>query len=55
MTLLRQTQAPLLASVITASAHAADPDRKEIRFGANAGPYAHQIRYGIKPVLEKEG
>lgn len=55
MTLLRGIHALLLASVITAAAHAADPDKKEIRFGATAGPYADQIRYGIKPVLEKEG
>ncbi|SAL42596.1 lipoprotein YaeC [Caballeronia sordidicola] len=55
MTLLRGICALLLASVVTASAHAADPDKKEIRFGATAGPYADQIRYGIKPVLEKEG
>ncbi|WP_144114170.1 MetQ/NlpA family ABC transporter substrate-binding protein [Paraburkholderia sp. BCC1886] len=43
----------LLALSLTA--HAVDPDKKEIRFGATAGPYSDQIRYGIKPVLEKEG
>jgi D-methionine transport system substrate-binding protein len=55
VTLLRGIHASLLASVITASAHAADPDKKEIGFGATAGPYVDQIRYGIKPLLEKEG
>ena len=29
--------------------------KKEIVFGATAGPYADQIRFGIKPVLEKKG
>nr|WP_231908260.1 MULTISPECIES: MetQ/NlpA family ABC transporter substrate-binding protein [Cupriavidus] len=37
------------------TAGAADPDKKEIRFGATAGPYSDQIRYGIKPILEKQG
>jgi len=37
------------------AASAADPDKKEIRFGATAGPYSDQIRYGVKPILEKQG
>jgi D-methionine transport system substrate-binding protein len=37
------------------AAHAADPAKPEIRFGATAGPYSDQIRYGIKPLLEKQG
>jgi len=53
----------LLAAVVAASAlfgapgtaAAADPDKKEIVFGATAGPYADQIRYGIAPILEKQG
>ena len=36
---------------VSVTAHAADPDKKEIRFGATAGPYSDQIRYGIKPLL----
>ena len=40
---------------VSVTAYAADPDKKEIRFGATAGPYSDQIRYGIKPLLEKEG
>ena len=42
---------PLFGTVATA----ADPNKKEIVFGATAGPYADQIRYGIAPILEKQG
>jgi D-methionine transport system substrate-binding protein len=55
MTLQRGTYALLIASVLSTSAHAVDRDKKEIRFGATLGPYADQIRYGIKPLLEREG
>jgi len=34
-------------------AHAKDP--KEIVIGTSAGPYADQIKLGIKPILEKKG
>ena len=44
---------PLLAAPV--GARAADPAKKEIVFGATAGPYADQIRYGIAPILEKQG
>ncbi|KAI3593701.1 Methionine ABC transporter substrate-binding protein [Cupriavidus sp. U2] len=47
--------AALLAFGIVQGSQAADADRKEIRFGATAGPYADQVRYGIKPILEKRG
>ena len=47
--------AAVLAMGVMHAAGAADPDKKEIRFGATAGPYADQIRYGVKPVLEKRG
>ncbi len=30
-------------------------DKKELVFGATAGPYADQIKWGIKPLLEKKG
>ena len=30
-------------------------DKKELVFGATAGPYADQIKLGIKPLLEKKG
>jgi len=35
------------------SAHAKDP--KELVIGTSAGPYADQIRLGIKPILERQG
>lgn len=47
--------AAVLALGAIQTAGAADPDKKEIRFGATAGPYSDQIRYGIKPLLEKKG
>ncbi|SOZ39380.1 MetQ/NlpA family ABC transporter substrate-binding protein [Cupriavidus neocaledonicus] len=47
--------AAVLALGVVQGAGAADPDKKEIRFGATAGPYADQIRYGVKPVLEQRG
>lgn len=45
----------LLACGVMQAASAADADKKEIRFGATAGPYADQVRYGIKPILEQRG
>jgi D-methionine transport system substrate-binding protein len=38
---------------IAAPAHARDP--KEIVIGTSAGPYADQVKLGIKPILEKQG
>lgn len=52
---IRMLVALWLACSVTQAASAADPDKKEIRFGATAGPYADQIRYGIKPILEARG
>lgn len=40
---------------LSAGAQAADPAKKEIVFGATAGPYSDQIKLGIKPILEKQG
>ncbi len=40
-----------LVAPFTASAQA----KKEIVFGATAGPYADQVKFGIKPLLEKKG
>lgn len=34
---------------------AAASDKKELVIGATAGPYADQIKVGIKPILEKKG
>ncbi|MGE8657503.1 MAG: MetQ/NlpA family ABC transporter substrate-binding protein [Achromobacter sp.] len=47
----------LAAAVVSLSAavHAADPAKREIVFGATAGPYSDQIKLGIKPILEKQG
>lgn len=45
----------LLATGLSATALAADPDKQEIVFGATAGPYSDQIKLGIKPILEKQG
>ncbi|MEW7850991.1 MetQ/NlpA family ABC transporter substrate-binding protein [Massilia aurea] len=42
-----------LALALTAGAQAKDP--KEIVIGTSAGPYADQVRLGIKPILEKQG
>ena len=47
----------LAAAVLSLSggAQAADPAKKEIVFGATAGPYSDQIKLGIKPILETQG
>lgn len=45
----------LIAGSVMQVAGAADADKKEIRFGATAGPYADQVRLGIKPILEQRG
>ena len=57
MTITRRSILLLLSALtlaLTASfAHAKDP--KEITIGTSAGPYADQIKLGIKPILEKQG
>ncbi|MFZ6863029.1 MetQ/NlpA family ABC transporter substrate-binding protein [Undibacterium sp. Ji67W] len=40
-------------SLVTASAIA--KDAKELVIGTSAGPYADQVKLGIKPILEKQG
>ncbi|BBB63144.1 hypothetical protein UNDKW_4871 [Undibacterium sp. KW1] len=42
-----------LATTLTGSAFAKDP--KELVIGTSAGPYADQVKLGIKPILEKQG
>ena len=42
-----------LAALALASAFA--QDKKELVIGATAGPYADQVKLGIKPILEKKG
>lgn len=47
------TALSLAFSLSLGAAHAKDP--KELVIGTSAGPYADQVRYGIKPILEKQG
>ena len=47
--------APALVLAVTASAPVYAKDPKEIVIGTSAGPYADQIKLGIKPLLEKKG
>ena len=42
-----------LSAVVHAGAAAKDP--KEIVIGTSAGPYADQVKQGIKPILERQG
>ncbi|MGK5033250.1 MetQ/NlpA family ABC transporter substrate-binding protein [Janthinobacterium sp. MDT1-19] len=55
MTIARRTILLTALSLALASnlVHAKDP--KEITIGTSAGPYADQIKLGIKPILEKQG
>ncbi|PXX36817.1 MetQ/NlpA family ABC transporter substrate-binding protein [Undibacterium pigrum] len=50
---LLATLALALATTLTNSAFAKDP--KELVIGTSAGPYADQVKLGIKPILEKQG
>ncbi|MBW3511424.1 MetQ/NlpA family ABC transporter substrate-binding protein [Janthinobacterium sp. NKUCC06_STL] len=43
----------LTLALASSFAHAKDP--KDITIGTSAGPYADQIKLGIKPILEKQG
>jgi D-methionine transport system substrate-binding protein len=43
----------LVAGLASPPANAKDP--KELVIGTSAGPYADQIKLGIKPILEKQG
>ena len=45
--------ATVLSLLVVGAAHGKDP--KELVIGTSAGPYADQIRFGIKPILEKQG
>jgi D-methionine transport system substrate-binding protein len=53
------TRRKLLLAALTAVLGAAIPshakDPKEVVIGTSAGPYADQIKLGIKPILEKQG
>lgn len=49
----RTLLATVLGLALGTNAFAKDP--KEIVIGTSAGPYADQIKLGIKPILEKQG
>jgi len=51
----RSTLAALLALSATFALPSFAQEKKELVFGATAGPYADQIKIGIKPLLEKKG
>lgn len=54
MTVLRRkVLLAALAALSLASAHA--KDAQQLVIGTSAGPYADQIKLGIKPILEKQG
>lgn len=45
----------ILAIVLAVATNAQAKDPKEIVIGTSAGPYADQVKLGIKPILEKQG
>lgn len=45
----------ILAIALAVASNAQAKDPKEIVIGTSAGPYADQVRLGIKPILEKQG
>lgn len=51
--LLASPLALAIGFAVIADARAKDP--KEIVIGTSAGPYADQVKLGIKPILEKQG
>ena len=56
MQISRRGLAATLAAFSLSLAFAAQAaDKGELTIGATAGPYADQVRFGIKPILEKKG
>jgi D-methionine transport system substrate-binding protein len=49
----RRTLLAVAVALAAATVHAKDP--KELVIGTSAGPYADQVRLGIKPLLERQG
>jgi len=45
----------VIVGLLFTSANAVARDPKELVIGTSAGPYADQIKLGIKPILEKQG
>jgi D-methionine transport system substrate-binding protein len=54
-TITRRALVALSFAALAIPALAQDAAKKELVFGATAGPYADQIKLGIKPLLEKKG
>ena len=55
MSPLRRSLLVLSLTAAAFSVQAQSSEKKELVFGATAGPYADQIKLGIKPLLEKKG
>ena len=53
--LLALSLAAVSIAGVLASSSALAQEKKELVFGATAGPYADQVKLGIKPILEKKG
>ena len=53
--LVALTLAAFAAATTSTSTSTFAQDRKELVIGATAGPYADQVKLGIKPLLEKKG
>lgn len=51
----RRGLAVLALSIAAALPVAAQPEQRDIVIGATAGPYADQLKLGIKPILERKG
>ena len=52
---IRALSVALIAATGLAAGYAEAKDPKELVIGTSAGPYADQIKLGIKPILEKQG
>ncbi|SDM42626.1 D-methionine transport system substrate-binding protein [Janthinobacterium sp. OK676] len=55
MTIARRSILVTALSLALAASFAHAKDPKDITIGTSAGPYADQIKLGIKPILEKQG
>ncbi|OFJ46954.1 hypothetical protein BA896_017925 [Janthinobacterium lividum] len=55
MTIARRNVLLATLSLALASSLVCAKDPKDITIGTSAGPYADQIKLGIKPILEKQG
>jgi D-methionine transport system substrate-binding protein len=51
----RTLLAAALAAAVSFGSYANAKDPKEIVIGTSSGPYADQVKLGIKPILEKQG